>query len=209
MTCKDLNTRFFHSSTLIRRKSNAIDFLQKSYGAWVSNRDEIGGSLLVISPIYSPHLLLGLMMRCWIPSLFLSLMKKMFPCAIPPKAKILQALSSLGSTKAPGPDGVTSLFYKKYWPSVRIEILYYVWDFFQDNILLKEQNHTFIALVPKRKGSHSVNHFRPINLCNIVYKIVSNRGVQLVTVIPYKLQPQLRSPVIPFLTTSTTVATNR
>lgn len=150
MTCKDLNTRFFHSSTLIRRKSNAIDFLQKSYGAWVSNRDEIGGSLLVISPIYSPHLLLGLMMRCWIPSLFLSLMKKMFPCAIPPKAKILQALSSLGSTKAPGPDGVTSLFYKKYWPSVRIEILYYVWDF--SRIIFYSRSKTTPSLLWFQRG---------------------------------------------------------
>jgi hypothetical protein len=41
------------------------------------------------------------------------------------------------------------------------------------NHLLKEQNHTFIALVPKQLGPASVNHFRPINLCNIIYKIIS------------------------------------
>jgi hypothetical protein len=26
LTCKDLNTKYFHTSTLIRRRSNAVDF---------------------------------------------------------------------------------------------------------------------------------------------------------------------------------------
>jgi hypothetical protein len=45
--------------------------------------------------------------------------------------------------------------------------------FFKKNHLLKEQNHTFIALIPKRLGPFLVNHFRPISLCNIIYKIIS------------------------------------
>jgi hypothetical protein len=45
--------------------------------------------------------------------------------------------------------------------------------FFSTNHLLKEQNHTFIALVPKQLGPSSVGHFRPISLCNIIYKIIS------------------------------------
>jgi len=38
---------------------------------------------------------------------------------------------------------------------------------------LKEQNHTFIALVPKQLEPFSVNHFWPISLFNIIYKIIS------------------------------------
>jgi hypothetical protein len=45
--------------------------------------------------------------------------------------------------------------------------------FFSKNHFLKEQNHTFIALVPKQLGPSSVNHFTPISLCNIIYKIIS------------------------------------
>ena len=40
--CRDLNTKYFHSSTLIRRRSNSVHFLKSSVGAWVSNRNEIG-----------------------------------------------------------------------------------------------------------------------------------------------------------------------
>jgi hypothetical protein len=43
LTCKDLNTKYFHTSTLIRRRSNDINFLKLDYGTWISSRAEIGG----------------------------------------------------------------------------------------------------------------------------------------------------------------------
>jgi hypothetical protein len=52
-------------------------------------------------------------------------------------------------------------------------VLSNIWDFFGNNWLLKEQNHTFIALIPKQLGASTVHQFRPIRLCNIIYKIIS------------------------------------
>jgi hypothetical protein len=48
-----------------------------------------------------------------------------------------------------------------------------IWDFFRNNHLLKEQNRTFIALIPKNLGASFVQQFQPISLCNIIYKIIS------------------------------------
>ena len=84
------------------------------------------------------------------------------------KKEIFRALTSLGSTKAPGSDGFSALF-NKYWNTVKNVVFHSIWDFFKKNHLLKEQNHTFIALVPKQMGPF----FRPISLCNIIYKIIS------------------------------------
>jgi hypothetical protein len=46
LTCRDLNTKYFHTSTLIRRRANAVNFLKLESGIWVSSRDEIGGNLI-------------------------------------------------------------------------------------------------------------------------------------------------------------------
>ena len=34
-------------------------------------------------------------------------------------------------------------------------------------------NHTFIYLIPKTKSPEKANNYRPISLCNLLYKIVS------------------------------------
>jgi hypothetical protein len=94
-------------------------------------------------------------------------------CSIPFESEVIRALSSLGSSKALGLDGFTALFYKKYWSSIRKDVLACVGNFFQNRHLLNEPNHTYITLVPKQSGSHTIHHFRPISLCNITYKIIS------------------------------------
>ena len=99
--------------------------------------------------------------------------ENIFLCSIPSEEEIFEALNSLGSTKAPGPDGFTALFYKKYWSIIKAEVLLYIWNFFNNNFLQRGQNHIFVALIPKLSGSHSIHQLRPISLCNIIYKIIS------------------------------------
>jgi hypothetical protein len=174
LTCKDLNTKFFHTSTIIRRRRNAIDFLRLPSGIWSSKRQTIGNSFTThFKELFSsstPTLddeLLSLFDSCISTEANHSL------CAIPSEQEIFTVLSSMGSTKAPGPDGFTALFYKKYWHIVKDVVLACIWDFFGNNRLLQDHNHTFIALIPKQLGASTVHQFRPISLCNIIYKLIS------------------------------------
>ena len=43
----------------------------------------------------------------------------------------------------------------------------------KDGSLLKKINHTDICLIPKVQNPESVKNFRPISLCNVVYKIIA------------------------------------
>jgi hypothetical protein len=129
--------------------------------------------LLIIWPIYLLLLLLLLMMSWLSFSHIISAEENLFLVSIPIEDEVFKVLSSLGSSKALGPDGFTALFYKKYWHVVKSAVLECVWNFFLHKNLAKEQNHTFITLIPKQSRAHFVNHLRPISLCNISYKIIS------------------------------------
>ena len=45
--------------------------------------------------------------------------------------------------------------------------------FFHSGSLLKSLNQTFLTLIPKVNFPVDVSHFRPISLCNVIYKIIS------------------------------------
>jgi hypothetical protein len=94
-------------------------------------------------------------------------------CLILDEREIFLAISELGLNKAPGPDGMTGLFYKSYWPIVRTSVVDSVQSFFRGGFMLKEFNHTNIALIPKIDNPSLVHHFRPISLTNFNYKIIS------------------------------------
>jgi hypothetical protein len=99
----------------------------------------------------------------------------------------------LGREKAPGPDGFTTLFYVKYWDCIKSTVLLAVGNFFDSNKLLREQNHTFIALIPKCLGASAIHHFWPISLCNIIYKVISK-------LLANRLKPFLSKIISPFQT---------
>ncbi|KAJ6805489.1 uncharacterized protein M6B38_180740 [Iris pallida] len=76
--------------------------------------------------------------------------------------------------KAPGPDGFSSGFFKRHWGMLKAPVLAAVQEFFVEGRLLKEMNHTFLTLVPKKEGATSLADFRPIACCNFLYKIITH-----------------------------------
>lgn len=48
-----------------------------------------------------------------------------------------------------------------------------VLSFLHSGVMLREINHTYITLIPKTSNPVTVNDFRPISLCNVIYKSIA------------------------------------
>nr|POF27247.1 transposon tx1 uncharacterized 149 kda protein [Quercus suber] len=181
----DRNTKFFHLSTIIKRKQNNIDAIQDDNGTWLTDTNSIR-SLFLDSyknlfsqgdDSFPPHL-----------------EHLVFPCIteddntelsrIPTPEEIKSTLFSIHDLKAPGPDGYPVIFYKQFWSTIGIDVIKAITSFFQFGSMPKEVNNSLIVFIPKVSNPSTVNHFRPISLCNVVYKIISKLLVM-------KLRPHL------------------
>ena len=66
-----------------------------------------------------------------------------------------------------------------------------VLDFLNNGNMLPEINHTNIVLIPKVKDPEKMSDFRPISLCNLIYKIISKvLANRLKQVLPYIISPK-------------------
>ena len=84
------------------------------------------------------------------------------------------AIKEMAPLKAPEPDGMPLLFYQTYWTDVDMDVSQAVLSSLNNGSFLKSVNHTFITLIPKVKNLESVIEYRPICLCNVIYKIVKS-----------------------------------
>ncbi|KAL2231099.1 UNVERIFIED_CONTAM: hypothetical protein Sindi_1704300 [Sesamum indicum] len=112
-------------------------------------------------------------------------------------ADVKQAVFDIDEDKAPGPDGYSSGFFKAAWPIVGHEVSSAVLDFFNTGRLLKQINTTLLALIPKVHSPMTVNEFRPISCCNVLYKIIAKLIVQRLSVILDKLISPCQAAFVP------------
>ncbi|KAK2657967.1 hypothetical protein Ddye_011019 [Dipteronia dyeriana] len=79
----------------------------------------------------------------------------------------------MSPSKAPGPDGLPVMFYQKFWSIVGPKVVTACLAYLNDGESLQSVNDTLICLIPKRADVQKVTDFRPISLCNVIYKIVA------------------------------------
>ena len=89
------------------------------------------------------------------------------------KSEVDVALKQMAPLKAPGPDGLPPIFYQHYWNKIGGDVAKAMLTWLNLGIICPSFNHTYITLIPKVKCPKRVTEFRPIALCNIMYKLVS------------------------------------
>ena len=100
------------------------------------------------------------------------------------------ALGQMQPLKSPGPDGFVVGFYQNSWSTMGEKVCGVVLNFLNSGIFDPAINHTFIALIPKKLKPSCVTDFRPISLCNVVYKLCSKvLANRLKVVLPQIISP--------------------
>jgi len=66
-----------------------------------------------------------------------------------------------------------------------------VLDFFETSVLLDETNYALVVLIPKVGKPEKITQFRPISLCNVLFKVITKAMVMRLK----KVMPKLIGPV--------------
>lgn len=171
----DKGSKFFHALLSHNQRRNSIPTIMTDQGCLTSSLEEVGsvfvqyfqhqlGSSTTVLPLDSSVIHSGPYLSSSSQDLLLALISL---------DDIRKVVFSIGNDKAPGPDGNTSLFFKQAWPIIGEDLCAAVQDFFHSGKLLKQINHSIIALVPKSSNVSSLIDVRPISCCNVIYKVIA------------------------------------
>ncbi|XP_022899293.1 uncharacterized protein LOC111412589 [Olea europaea var. sylvestris] len=87
--------------------------------------------------------------------------------------EIKEALFGIGDNKSLGSVGYTSCFFKSTWGCIEHDFVEAIMKFFSLGSIPKQINHAVIALVPKSTHAPSVEDYRSISCCNVIYKVIT------------------------------------
>ncbi|KAL5575991.1 hypothetical protein UlMin_017690 [Ulmus minor] len=152
LKCGDSNSKFFHQKASARKSKNTITGLLDSNGEWCDS--EHGMVLDTIDRKVTPQL------------------NEQLDQVFGPD-DVKEAVFQMAPTKSPGADGMSTIFYQSFWSVVGEEVTEACLGFTNRGLPLGNINETIITLLPKIKNPTRITEFRPISLCNVLYKIIS------------------------------------
>jgi len=170
----DRNTQFFHAWANQRRRQNSIGNITDLEGRRWSDHEGLGRAFSdYYQQLFSTEGVVGLdeCLSTVSPKVSPDMNELLLKPFLP--EEIDHALAQMSPLKAPGPDGFGVSFFQKHWQTVGDLVRTAALDFLNNGILPPSVNTTFIALIPKHPLASSVTDFRPISLCNVLYKIMA------------------------------------
>ena len=188
------NTAYFHVSALKRRSKNRITYVQNSEGEWCRNIEEVKEIFnSSFKKLYKSEQVFCLITPHWNSDWCakISLKEAGSMSNIPTDGEIWNALKSMKPYKAPGIDGLHAGFFQRFWLVVGELVKSEIKEVFRSQKVPQFLNQTIVALSPKQAGPETVSHYRPISLCNTIYKVISKIIVSRIR----PLLPHLISPV--------------
>lgn len=110
--------------------------------------------------------------------------------------EINEVVSSSNSNSAPGPDGFSITFFKKFWSVLKHLVYVIIIGFCLGMVDISRLNYAIISLVPKVKGADSIRLYRPIALINNIAKFPSKGFAAHLSPVAHKVIGQQQSAFI-------------
>lgn len=171
--CRDQNSKFFHAMHRSRTNYKTLSMITSAYGIRVESQKGIASlfeshfkefynmkNKMEIDEYFQPKRKLTPVASTWLSRPF-------------SEEEILKGLNSIHRDKALGPNGFSSGFFQDNWTLIKKEVIKATNNFFKHGRMLKEVNRTHICLLQKHSNAERVEDFRPISLCNTMYKIIA------------------------------------
>lgn len=192
MKLGDKNTAYFHAQTIIRRRRNKIQGLSLPNGIWTTDEEvlQLEAQSYFKNLFCSNHnVQVTEFTLDYVPNIRED--EKASLSHPVTKEEVLGALNTMKPFKAPGPDGFKAVFFKQYWDIVRDDIWKMISGAFTHGRVDPTLTDTLIALIPKVDSPKNFKEFRPISLCNTMYKILTK-------VLVHRIRPILCNLIGPF-----------
>lgn len=170
----DRNTIFSHISTLNRRRKNIISSIRMPF--WDFSNDEkdiIRIFTEYFNAIFSFNNPIPIDQEFHFTDSLVSREENEFLESIPSVEEIKEALDSMGPLKEPNSDGISAIFYQKLSDITRNDLVRLVQHAFRECCIPEEINKTYIVLISKKEVVETPTDYKPISLCNVLYKLIA------------------------------------
>ncbi|KAG8482487.1 hypothetical protein CXB51_024233 [Gossypium anomalum] len=184
----DRNTWYFHRHTLIRCKHNKIDGLRIDGDEWCFENELLKQNVVeYFKGLFSTDYTVDRAFPCRGRFPSLSTMEKDSLCLVVSSEEVRSAMFGMAPLKALGLDDFYAKFYQAQWDVVGPSIYSLVRRMLEGQPMDTWLNRNLLVLIPKVLGLDRIPQFRLINLCTVLYKIITKIVVNRLRLLLMKL----------------------
>jgi hypothetical protein len=174
---RDSNTRYFHKLASFNRSRKSIWSIDNNEKGTIRGQEAIKAEAVThFKQQYKASSNQNLLEKATIADLFPHFISAEAATELynpVTLSEIKDILIHFKKERSPGPDGWTTEFFIFFFDLVGEDLLQMVEDSRLNGKIYGSLNATFLVLIPKKYFLLSFIDFRPISLCNLIYKLIS------------------------------------
>ena len=169
----DMNSQYFHSTASTRKRKNMIGRLWNNSSRWCTNSTKVNSLVMeYFSNLYHSE---GSASEDILSCVATKITTEQNHNLLEPfmSIDVRDALFSIQLDKSPGSNGMNPAFYHKFWDIVEGDVTAACLSFIDTCEFPVGLNATAIVLIPKKSQPEYLTDLQPIDLCNVLYKIMA------------------------------------